>query len=192
MQHASQSVVPMKQASISPHLSGMSVDSYRGYSDLPPLVGLETMKEAATTGLPVGESVARLKRIHWSLKKLHGIFVSRITGTPIYELKMAFSLHGFYCGEHVEEFAGRVREMRQPPHGLEVPPHASLDLFFDEILAAPTTEALLLGLYERAIPAMIRGLENLIADTNKLFDHPTYRVCRLTLVEIQDVLRYGT
>ena len=182
----------MKQARTSQHLSEMSVDSYRGYSGLPTLVSLHTMKEAATIGLSVGESVARLKRIHWSLKKLHGIFVSRITSTPIYELKMAFSLHGFYCGEHVEEFAGRVREMRQPPHGLEVSPHASLDLFFDEILAAPTTEALLLGLYERAIPAVIRSLENLIVDTNKLFDHPTYRVCRLTLVEIQDVLRNGT
>ena len=51
------------------------------------------MGEAATTGLTVAESVARLKRIHWSLGRLHRIFVSRITGMPIYELKMAFSLH---------------------------------------------------------------------------------------------------
>ncbi len=82
--------------------------------------------------------------------------------------------------------------MRQPPYGLETSPDASLDLFFDEILAAPNTEALLLGLYERAVPAAIRGLENLIADTNKLFDHPTYRICRLTLVEMRDVQEYGS
>jgi hypothetical protein len=165
--------------------------SYKGFAGLPPLVGLHTMDEAAATGLTVSESVARLKRIHWSLKRLHSIFVAHITSTPIYELKMAFSLHAHYCAEHVEEFANRVREMRQPPYGLEVPPHASLDLFFDEILAAPSAAALLLGLYECALPALIRALENMMADTNRLFDHPSYRVCRLTLVEIQDVQQYG-
>jgi hypothetical protein len=149
------------------------------------------MGEAAAIGLSVGESVARLKRLHWSLKKLHNIFVSHITSTPIYELKMAFSLHAFYCAEHIGEIADRVREMRQPPYGLEVTPNASLDLFFDEILAAPNVEALLLALYERAVPAVIRGLEQVIADTNRLFDHPSWRICRLTLVEFEDVQRYG-
>jgi len=168
-----------------------SLNGYEGFAGLSPLVGLHTMGEAATTGLTVSESVARLKRVHWSLKRLHQIFVSRITSEPVYELKMAFSLHAFYCSEHVGGFAARVREMRQPPYGLEVSPHASLDLFFDEILAAPNTPALLLGVYEWAVPELIRALENLIADTNKLFDHPTFRICRFTLVEMQDVQQYG-
>jgi hypothetical protein len=104
---------------------------------------------------------------------------------------MAFSLHAHYCAEHIGEIATRVREMRQPPYGLEVSPDASLDLFFDEILAAPAVEPLLLGLYERAVPAVIRALEHLMQDTNRLFDHSTYRICRLTLVEMQDVQAYG-
>jgi len=177
----------MTQIDTLQHPSGTSIDSYVGFAGLPPLVGLHSMREAATTGLTVGESVARLKRLHWSLKNLHRIFVSRITSMPIYELKMAFSLHAYYCAEHLGEFATRVREMRQSPYGLEVSPHASLDLFFDEILAAPSIEALLLGLYECAVPALLRALEHVIEDTNKLFDHPTYRICRLTLVELQDV-----
>jgi hypothetical protein len=168
-----------------------TLDSYRGFGGLPPLVGLHSMRDAATIGLRVSESVTRLKRIHWSLKRLHQIFVSRITSMPIYELKMAFSLHAHYCVEHAGEFATRVREMRQPPHGLEVSPHASLDLFFDEISSAPAVEPLLLGLYERAMPALIRALEHLMADTNRLFDHPTWRICRLTLVEVQDIQQYG-
>jgi hypothetical protein len=149
------------------------------------------MREATTTGLTVTESVARLKRLHWSLRRLHRVFVSRVTSMPIYELKMAFSLHAHYCAEHIGEIATRVREMRQPPYGLEVSPDASLDLFFDEILAAPAVEPLLLGLYERAVPAVIRALEHLMQDTNRLFDHSTYRICRLTLVEMQDVQAYG-
>jgi hypothetical protein len=168
------------------------LNSYQGFAGLPPLVGLESIGAAASKGLMVGESVDRLKRLHWSLRRLHQIFVSHITSEPIYELKMAYSLHAFYCAEHVGEFAGRVREMRQPPHGLEVAPDAALDLFFDEIAAAPSTAALLLGLYERAVPAVTGALENLIADTNKLFDHPTFRVCRLTLVEMRDVQSYGS
>jgi hypothetical protein len=182
----------MAQAEHGSNSSQVSVDSYTGFAGLPPLVGLHSMGEAITVGLTVAESVARLKRMHWSLKRLHQIFVSHITSMPIYELKMAFSLHAHYCAEHIGEFAARVREMRQPPHGLELSPHASLDLFFDEILSAPDIEALLLGLYERALPAVIRGLEHVISETNKLFDHPTYRICRLTLVEMQDVQQYGT
>ena len=50
---------------------------------------------------------------------------------------------------------------------------------------------LVLGLYEHAVPEIVRSLETLMSDTNKLFDHPTYRLCRLTLVEMQDVQQYG-
>lgn len=166
-------------------------DSYRGYAGLPPLVGLQTMRDATTIGLTVNESVERLKRLHWSLKRLHFAFVAHIPSMPVYELKMAFSLHAHFCAEHVGEFASRVREMRQPPYGLEVSPDPMLDVFFDEVLAAPSTESLLLGLYDYAVPAVIRGLEHLIADTNRLFDHPTYRICRFTLLEMQDAQQYG-
>ena len=99
-----------------PEVSNIDLESYRGYAGLPPLVGLHAMSDAATRGLTVAECVARLLRLHWSLKRLYFIFISRITAMPIYELKMAFSLHGFYCAEHVDEFAKRVREMRQPPY----------------------------------------------------------------------------
>jgi hypothetical protein len=164
---------------------------YKGYADLPPLAGLLSMRDAVTKGITVQESVARLKRIHWALKRLHAIFVSRITATPIYELKMAFSLHAHYCAEHVSTFAARVREMRQPPHGLDVSPNSSLDIVFDEILAAPNIEALLLGLYGRAVPSVIRALERLISDTNKLFDHPTLRISRFALLELKEIQQYG-
>lgn len=167
------------------------VAPYSGYAQLPPLVGLESMEEATTRGLTVAESVARQLRLHWSLKRLHMIFISRIAATPIYELKMAFSLHAHYCAEHVGSFAGRVREMRQPPYGLEVSPDAALDAFFDEIRSAPDVAALVLGIYGYGIPGVIRALDRLVEDTNKLFDHPTYRVCRLARVEMLDILRYG-
>jgi hypothetical protein len=165
--------------------------AYTGFAKLPPLVGLHDMTEAASRGLTVAESVARQLRLHWSLKRLHMIFLAHIAEIPVYELKMAFSLHAHYCAEHVEPFASRVREMRQPPYGLEVCPSAALDAFFDEILSAPQMPALVLGVYGYAIPSLVRALERLTDETNRLFDHPTWRICRMALIEMRDVLEYG-
>ncbi len=165
--------------------------TYRGYAGLPPLVGLHSMEEAQTKGITVAESVARLIRIHWSLKRLHRIFALRIAAMPVYELKMAFSLHAFYCAEHAGGFAARVREMREPPYGLEHSPDDSLDIFFDEVLCAPSVAACVTGIYGYAVPAILRAFQRLMADTNKLFDHPSYRLCRLALVEFEDIASYG-
>lgn len=169
----------------------MLADNYKGYKGLPELVGLHTMKEAVSRGLTVTESVSRLKRYHWTAKRLSIILVSRITAMPVYELKMAFSLHAHYLAEHVEPFFARVREMREPPYGMDATPHEALDILLDEIQNAPDTEALLLGLYEVIIPALVRGLEKHLADDNRLFDHPTYRVCRFAHLEIKEIKEYG-
>jgi hypothetical protein len=165
--------------------------AYKGYRGLPPLVGLHTMEEAAAKGISVQESVARLKRIHWSLRRLYEILVSRIASTPVYELKMAFSLHAYYCAEHVSALAARVREMREPPYGLDKPPDAMLDLFFDEIAASPDIESLVTGIYKHAFPAITEAATQLMGDTNRLLDHQTFRVCRMAIVELADVLAYG-
>lgn len=171
--------------------SPMPIDQYTGYRGLPALVGLMDMKSASTNGLTITESVDRIKKLHWALRRLHGIFVAHLASMPIYELKMAFSLHAHYCAEHVLHLAGRVREMRQPPYGLDKSPHPSLDIFFDEILASPSTPALILGLYEQAIPAVHSALEALLRDTSRLFDHPTYRAVRFALIEFSEIRDYA-
>src|SRR2546423_13273445 len=122
------------------------VKSYRSYRGLPTLAGLATIEEAAKPGLSVEACVARLKRYHYAFLRLHEIFTARITAEPIYELKTAFSHHAYLCAEHVAALRQRIGEMREPPLGLQEGPHEALAIFFDEILAAPTTEALLLGL----------------------------------------------
>src|SRR6266699_3607948 len=167
------------------------MNSSRSYRNLPSLAGLCSLAEAMTPGLPVEPCVTRLKRYHYAFKRLHQIFTARITAEPIYELKMAFSLHAYLCAEHVTALRKRVGEMREPPLGLESVPDANLEIFFDEILGAPTTEELVLGLYEKALPAVRAALERHIADTNLLADHPSVRVCRFALLEVEDMLRFG-
>src|SRR5256885_15015570 len=128
------------------------MNAYQSYRNLPPLAGVCSLAEAMKPGLSVEECVTRLKRYHYAFKRLHQIFTARITAEPIYELKMAFSLHAYLCAEHVTALRKRVGEMREPPLGLDAIPHPALEIFFDEILAAPSTEELVLGLYDKALP----------------------------------------
>src|SRR5688572_16884909 len=150
----------------------MDLQNYRSYRDLPPLAGLCPIGWAAEPGLSVEECVRRLKRYHYAFKRLHEVFVARITAEPIMELKSAFSRHGYLCSEHVAALRERVGEMREPPLGLDVVPDTHLELFFDEILASRSTEELVAALYEVALPALSGALRRHMADTNPLADAP--------------------
>lgn len=169
----------------------MNINDYRSYRGLPALAGLASIAEAARPGLSVEVCVARLKRYHYAFVRLHEIFTARITAEPIYELKTGFSLHSYLCAEHVQAIRTRIGEMREPPLGLEEVPHEALAVFFDEILAAPTTEALLLGVYEKALPALETALERHRGDTNPLVDAPSLRVLRFARVELADMIDFG-
>src|SRR6266536_6477389 len=120
------------------------MNTYKSYRNLPALAGTCLMEEAMKPGLSVEECVRRLKRYHYSFKRLHQIYTARITAEPVYELKMGFSLHAHLCAEHATALRQRVGEMREPPLGLDQLPDSNLEIFFDEILCAPTTEELLL------------------------------------------------
>jgi hypothetical protein len=167
------------------------VKTYRSYRGLPSLAGLASIEDSAEPGLSVEACVARLKRYHYAFSRLHEIFTARITAEPIYELKTGFAHHAYLCAEHVAALRQRIGEMREPPLGLEEAPHEALQIFFDEILAAPTTEALLLGVYEKALPALDGALGRHLQDTNPLSDAPSVRVIRFAQLEIDDMLDFG-
>jgi hypothetical protein len=168
------------------------MNTSKSYRNLPPLAGLCTINEAMKPGLSVEECVRRLKRYHYAFKRLHQIFTARLTAEPIYELKMGFSLHAHYCAEHATALRQRVGEMREPPLGLDQVPDGNLEIFFDEILGAPTTEELLIGLYEKALPALRIALEAHLRVTNRLADAPTVRVFRFALLELDEMVEFGT
>jgi hypothetical protein len=168
-----------------------SVATYSSYRGLPTLAGLASLAEAARPGLSVEACVARLKRAHYAFLRLHEILTARITAEPIYELKTGFSHHSYLCAEHVEALRTRVGEMREPPLGLEAVPHPALQVLFDEILAAPTTAELLVGVYEKALPALDAALARHLADSNPLADAPSVRVCRFARLELADMIDFG-
>ena len=165
--------------------------AYRPLHDLPPIAGITTFDEVMKIGLSVDDCVARLKRHHWALRRLHEIFIKRLTSEPMYELKMIFSLHAHYCADHAAAWRKRVGEMREPPLGLEHVPDASLDLLFDEILAAPDGLTLATGLYEVAVPALAEALRRHLEQTNRLVDHPSVRICQFALIELDEMVDVG-
>src|SRR5688500_13895187 len=168
----------------------MKLDSYRPLHDLPAVAGITSLEDAMRIGLSIEDCVARLKRHHWAFRRLHGIFIQRLTAEPIYELKMGFSLHAHYCAEHAAAWRQRVGEMREPPLGLDAAPHEGLELFFDEILHAPETTTLLTGIYTHALPALRDALRTHIAVTNRLIDHPSFRLCRFALIEVEEMIEF--
>src|SRR4051794_36728327 len=161
------------------------------YRHLPPLAGLSELHDAMRPGLSVEQCVSRLKRFHYAFKRLHGIFVARLTSEPIYELKTAFAHHAYLCAEHVTALRTRVGEMREPPLGLEDVPHPAIEVFFDEILAAPTTEELLSGLYQFAMPALEKACRQYLEDTNPLTDAPSRRVLKFAAIELEELNDFG-
>ena len=165
--------------------------AYRTHRGLPPLAGLASFTQAVEPGISVEDSVSRLKRHHYALRRLHAVFIARLTSEPVYELKMVFSYHAWLCAELVTQLRQRVGEMREPPLGLEQVPHPALEILADEIQMAPTTSGLLLGLYEVALPAVRRGLERHVRETHPLADQPTARLGRLALQDIDEMLAYG-
>lgn len=169
----------------------MSKINYPQYRGIPHVAGIGTIQEAMNPGLSVEEVVIRLKRHHYALKRLHGIMTSRITAEPIYELKSAYSLHSYLCADHVAEIRKRIGEMREPPLGLDIVPDKNLEIFFDEIQCAPTSEELVYGIYAKAIPLLAQAIRKHMKETSILADHPTVRVCRFALLEVEDMERFG-
>jgi hypothetical protein len=158
---------------------------------VPPLAGLCSMQRAISTHWSVEESVDRLKRLHYVLRRLCEAFTVRIPSEPLYELKTAFSYHAYICAEQVELIRRRVAEMREPPLGLEHVPHVGLKQLMDEIQFAPSSGEFVMGCYEVALPAIVDGCSRLIGDAHPLADAPTVRIGRLIRFELQDVVDFG-
>lgn len=164
---------------------------YASYKNLPALAGLTSIERAATANWSVEQSVERLKRLHFVLKRLYEVFTSKITAEPIYELKTAYSYHAYLCAEQVSLIRKRVSEMREPPLGLDKVPHDGLALLMDEIQSSSHSLELLYGIYTIALPAVLRACGRLQVEAHPLADAPTIRVAKLIAFELNEVLDFG-
>ncbi len=170
----------------------MTFTGDESYLGLPQLAGVCSMRRAVQSDWSLDESVRRLKRLHYLLKRLHETLTARITAEPIYELKTAFSHHAYLFAEQVDLVRRRVGEMREPPLGLDKVPHMALERLMDEVACAPTTDEFLIGIYQVALPAVLAACERLKIDAHPLADAPTVRVAKLIEFELNELVPFGS
>lgn len=167
------------------------LNDYRSFKDLPPLAGVADFEQAASPGLSVQECVNRLKRYHYGLQRVWQTCLAHLTAEPIYEIKMGLSHHTHLAAEHIGAIRARVAEMRHPPLGLDAVPDPYLECCFDEILNAPTSYALIAGLYGKGLSAILEGMNHHLEDTNLLVDSPSVRILKHAIIEIEGMIEWG-
>lgn len=158
---------------------------------IPELAGECTYADAARPGIGVEENVRRLLRYHWIARRLFDAAVAHLPSTPEWEVKCALALHQYQDIEHVQALRRRIAEMRSPVPRMDVAPDAALNAFLEEALRARDTVELLAGYYGVVRPALAAAYRRHLAETNPLIDHPTGRLLRFALLEIDDAQAWG-
>ena len=163
------------------------------YDALPELAGLSTYAGATRIGWSVDENVQRLLRLHWTERRLMAILIARITAEPVWEVKCALGLHQWQSAERITLLRNRIAEMRNPVPPLDTaPPGAEpLDALFDEVMRARNTRELVTADYSVVLPALLDAYEAHRDGCNPLVDHPTTRLIRQVLPELEDAVQWG-
>ena len=163
---------------------------------LPELAGVATYAQAARVGFSVEDNVRRLLRFHWVERRLMGILVAHLTSEPVWEMKCAFALHQWQSAEHVDALRRRVMEMRNPAPPLDAIPEndasaRALDAFLEQVDAARDTGELLAGVYGVLYPALADAYREHVARTNPLVDHPTRRILKFALLDLEEAIAWS-
>ncbi len=158
---------------------------------IPPLAGLCTYDEAVKPGFDVETNVNLLRRYNYVEVQLNQIMAAHLPNVPEWEVKCALSLHLWLDAEHSAGLRERVGEMREPPLQLDQVPDVLLETFLAEVVRAEDTAELLVGIYRVVKAELVRALEQHLGKTNRLIDHPTYRLLRFHLTEEREMLEWG-
>lgn len=169
------------------------------YDRIPELAGIATYSEAARVGYSVDENVRRLLRYHWTERRLMAALVALIPSMPIWEVKCAMALHQWQAAERIGALRTRIAEMRNPVPNLEAAPDDAgdetglrrLDALFDALRSGGDPHAIVADIYGEAFPTLAAAYRTHVDETNPLVDHPTRRLLRLGLIEIEEALAWG-
>jgi hypothetical protein len=163
------------------------------YDSIPELAGLATYARAACIGWSVDDNVRRLLRLHWMERRLMRLMIARLTAEPVWEVKCALALHQWQSALRIDDLRARVAEMRNPTPRLDASPDggADIDALFDRLHAACGTQALVTGIYREALPRLAREYDDHLRGCNPLVDHPTARIIRAALPDLEAAIDWG-
>jgi len=166
-------------------------DAAEADAGVPPLGGICSYERAASPGLAVEVTVARLKRYNHLAGALHRIAAAHLPRTPEWEVKCGLGLHLYLDADHCAAIRERVAEMREPPLRLDAVPDERLRAVVEEAIRARDTVELLAAVYGVLRPALVAAMEAHVQALNPLFDHPTHRLLRGILREQHEMLAWG-
>ena len=160
-------------------------------SRIPELAGLATYAEAARIGYSVDESVRRLLRYQWTSRRLMSALLAHLPSEPVWEVKCAMALHQWQLAGLTDAMRTRIGEMRHPVPPLDRAPDPDLDRFLEEVLRSTDTVELIGGTYNIALRGLALACRSHLAASNPLVDHPTRRMLRSALVELDEAIAWG-
>ena len=160
-------------------------------SRIPELAGLASYADAARIGYSVDENVRRLLRYQWTSRRLMSALLAHLPSEPVWEVKCAMALHQWQLAGLTDVIRTRIGEMRHPVPALDRPPDTALDQFLEEALRSTDTVELIGGTYDVALRALAQACRSHLAASNPLVDHPTRRVLRTALGELEDALAWS-
>ena len=158
---------------------------------IPPLAGICTYDDAASSSTTVDENVAFLRRLARIEHRTLLVLSAHLSAVPEWEAKCALALHLWQDAEHCAWLRTRVTEMRKPPHYLDRPDDPALEAFFEELLRSPTTRELLTGVYGVLKTRLLEAIGEFRQRDNPLADQPTLRLLRFLELEERDQLEWA-
>jgi hypothetical protein len=163
------------------------------YDAIPELAGLASYAQATQIGWSVDDNVQRLLRLHWIERRFMRLIIARIASEPVWEVKCAFALHQWQSALRIDDLRARVSEMRSPVPRLDGVPSNALDVErrFDALASTTGTRALVTGIYGEVLPALAEEYRAHLAGCNPLVDHPTARIIRAALPDIDAAIEWG-
>ena len=156
---------------------------------VPPLAGISTYEEASRPGLGVDESVERLRRLEYMLRRLHLTCARLLPTVPEWEVKCGLGVHSWLDAEACGAIQTRINELRHPSLRFNDSPDERLTTVFDELLEAESTVELLAGL-ELMRAELLAAIDEYRAAANPLADFPTVFLLRRVRGEQSDVLEW--
>ena len=154
---------------------------------IPPLAGICSYEEASRPGLGVEDSVERLRRMEYSLRRLHLLSARVLPTVPEWEAKCGLGVHSWLDAEACGAIRARVNELRHPSLRFDDSPDELMTRFFDELEEAGSTIELFAG-FELAREELLSSIEDYVSEANPLADFPTVFLLRRIRVEQTEVL----
>ena len=163
------------------------------YDLIPELAGLATYAEAAKIGWSVDENVHRLMRLQWTERRLMRAMIARITPEPVWEVKCALALHQWQSALRIDALRERIAEMRHPLPQLDGTPEGAedVDRLYDDLDRLSTTREFVEAIYFAALPSLAAAYRQHLDGCNPLVDHPTTRIIRAGLPDLDDAIEWG-